>query len=184
MLNEQLIKYHPINEREERDKEIFLKWLEISKDIYTRENVFAHITSSSLIFNKKRDKVLMIYHNIYNSWAWTGGHADGDNDMLYVATKEAKEETGLNHVTPITEEIIAIDAITVDGHIKREKYVSSHIHLNTSFILEADEEDELFIKPDENSGVRWIKIEELSNYVKEEKMMPIYKKIINKANNY
>ena len=42
--------------------------------------------------NKDKTKVLMIYHNIYNSWSWTGGHADGDEDLLYVAIKEAKKK--------------------------------------------------------------------------------------------
>ena len=40
----------------------------------------------------------MIHHNIYNSWSWTGGHADGDKDLLYVAIKEAKEETGVKNI--------------------------------------------------------------------------------------
>ena len=56
----------------------------------------AHMTASSWIVNEDYTKVLMIYHNIYNSWAWTGGHADGDEDLLHVAVKEAREETGLS----------------------------------------------------------------------------------------
>ena len=34
----------------------------------------------------------MIYHNIYNSWAWTGGHADGNENLVEVALKEAEEQ--------------------------------------------------------------------------------------------
>ena len=29
-----------------------------------------------------RTKVLMCYHNIYDSWSWLGGHADGDRERL------------------------------------------------------------------------------------------------------
>ena len=56
-------------------------------DVLVRDNEIAHITSSGFIVNKLRTKVLMIHHNIYNSWGWTGGHADGDEDLLYVAMK-------------------------------------------------------------------------------------------------
>ncbi|WMM23788.1 GNAT family N-acetyltransferase [Tissierella sp. MB52-C2] len=52
--------------------------------------------------NKSLDKVLMIHHNIRNTWAWTGGHVDGDSDFLHVAIKEAKEETGINTFTALT----------------------------------------------------------------------------------
>ena len=37
----------------------------------------------------------MIYHNLYNSWAWTGGHADGEADLLAVAIKKLKRKQGL-----------------------------------------------------------------------------------------
>ena len=70
----------------------------------------------------------MIYHNIYNSWAWTGGHADGDNDLLYTALREVKEETGIKNVKILNKDIFSLEAICVNGHIKREKYVSSHMH--------------------------------------------------------
>ncbi len=35
------------------------------------------ITVSSIILNPSLDAMLMVYHNIYQSLAWTGGHADG-----------------------------------------------------------------------------------------------------------
>ena len=62
----------------------------------TRQNEYGHFTSSAFVLNKERTKILMIYHKIYNSWAWTGGHADGDTDLLYTAIREVKEETNLD----------------------------------------------------------------------------------------
>ena len=95
-LKENLEKFVPYNEQEETDKRIMLKYLKDFDDVLTRQNEYGHFTSSAFILNKERTKLLMIYHKIYNSWAWTGGHSDGDNDLLYVAMKEAKEETGIN----------------------------------------------------------------------------------------
>lgn len=113
------------------------------------------MTASAWIVNPGRTKVLMAYHNIYRSWAWLGGHADGERDLLQVALREAEEESGLKNVRPVSPEIYSVEVLTVDGHIKRGAYVSSHLHLNLTYLLEADEKDELFVKPDENSGVRW-----------------------------
>ena len=92
-------RYVPINEQETKDKEIILNYIRNNEDVLTRDNEIAHITSSGFIVNKSRSKVLMIHHNIYNSWGWTGGHADGDSDLLHVAIKEAKEETGIKHAS-------------------------------------------------------------------------------------
>mgnify|MGYP002237558723 CR=1 FL=1 len=53
------------------------------------------MTASAWVVNKDRSKVLMIYHNIYNSWSWLGGHADGETDLLAVAIREVREEAAL-----------------------------------------------------------------------------------------
>ena len=92
---ESIKNYIPYNDQEIKDKDLIMECINKFDDILTRENSIAHITSSGYIVNKDRSKVLMIYHNIYQSWSWTGGHADGDYDLLHVAIKEAKEETGL-----------------------------------------------------------------------------------------
>ena len=127
----------------------------------------------------------MVYHNIYDSWSWTGGHADGEMDLLAVAMKEGKEETGAVHLFPISRDIFSIEALTVDGHVKRGKYVSSHIHLNVTYLLQAEETDTLMIKPDENSGVQWIPVEEIEEKVSEPWMMErIYRKLLQRMKTF
>ena len=127
--------YVPYNEQEKKDKELILNAISNYNNILDRECSIAHITSSGYIVNKSRTKVLMIYHKLYNSWAWTGGHADGDCDLLHVAIKEAKEETGLTNVTAVTNDILGLDVLNVNGHIKNNKYVSSHLHLSVAYLL-------------------------------------------------
>lgn len=181
---DELNAYQPKNEQEAADKGMILSYIGIFPNtILTRENRFAHITAASMIFNKNRDKVLMIYHNIYRSWSWTGGHADGDTDMLYVAEKEAKEETGVKNLRVLRKNadqspMEAVDVLPVWGHMKRGKYVSSHLHLNYSYLFEADEEEALHIKEDENSQVGWIPVAEIREKVTEPDMIPVYEKLI------
>ena len=159
---QQLASYVPFNEQETHDREVALRCLK-QPDIYLRTNELVHITSSAWIVNHDRTKVLMAYHNIMQTWAWLGGHADGETDLLKVALKEAREESGVRNIHPVSEELYSVEMITVKGHVKRGKYVNSHIHLNATYLLEADENDELFVKEDENSGVRWIPIGEVQS---------------------
>ena len=155
-----------------------LQLLKTQPDIFTRENEVAHFTASSWLLNREHTKVLMIYHNIYHSWSWTGGHADGEEDLLAVAIKEAQEETGVKEIQTVDDTIFSIETLTVDGHEKRGRYVPSHLHLNVTYLLEADEAEVLRIKPDENSGVKWFALEEALEACSEPWMVErIYKKL-------
>ncbi|MDY5664507.1 MAG: NUDIX hydrolase [Blautia sp.] len=154
-LIQQLERYKPWNEQEERDRLLILQCLREQKDIFTRSNRLAHMTASAWVVNPDRSRVLMAYHNIYHSWSWLGGHADGETDLLSVAIREVQEESGICHVRPVSEEIFSVESLTVDGHVKRGEYVSSHLHLNVTYLLEASDEESLSIKKDENSGVAW-----------------------------
>ena len=176
--------YIPYNEQEQKDKDLILNCINNFSDVLTRENTLAHITSSGYIVNKNRDKTLMIFHKIYNSWSWTGGHADGDSNLLKVAIKEATEETGLKNVKPISENIFSLDVLTVDGHIKNGEYVSSHLHLSVAYLLEADESEELIINEDETRGVKWIPINKVDYYSSEPYMIEVYKKFNEKIKSY
>ncbi len=176
-LKEQIENYKPYNEQEENDKKIMIECINNFEDILTRENKICHFTASNWIVNKERTKVLMIYHNIYKSWAWTGGHSDGDSNLLHVALKEAEEETSLKNLKVLSNGIFGIQILTVDSHIKRGKFVSSHLHLDCCFLLEADESEALKIKEDENSSVKWIDIDKAVEVTNEAQMKPIYRKL-------
>ena len=182
-LRERIVNYIPYDEQEESDKEYILKFIDTFDDVLTRKNIFGHFCSSAFVVNKNISKVLMIYHNIYNSWSWLGGHADGETDLLAVAIREVREEAGIAHVYPVLEEIFSLESLTVDGHIKKGKYVSSHLHLNITYLLEADPEEHLSIKEDENSGVAWFTPEEALEKSTEPWFVErVYKKLIKKTN--
>ncbi len=154
--------YSPPTEQEASDKRIMLSYAETYPDtVLTRANEIAHFTSSAFIVNPDATMMLMAHHNIRGCWAWTGGHADGDADLLAVALREAMEETGAAHIRPITEEIAATDILVVFGHTRRGKYVSAHLHLNTTYLFVADEKDPLTVRPGENTAVAWLPVQEL-----------------------
>lgn len=178
----QVIEFIPTTEQESQDKKIILEYIEkFPQNILLRENEFAHITSSGFVMNKAMDKVLMIHHNIRNTWAWTGGHVDGDTDFLHVAVKEAKEETGIRTVTALTKNIVSIDILPVYGHIKRDKYVSAHLHLSIAYVLIASETETLIVKEDENTGVSWFSVDTFTEDFFDARDVYLYNKLIHRA---
>ena len=180
MWKQQFQQYIPFNEQEASDLRVIQRCIETFDDVLTRENEIAHFTVSGFVVNELRNKVLMIHHNIYNSWGWTGGHADGDSDFLRVALREVLEETGVA-ATAVNEEIFSIDVLQVLAHKKKGKYVTPHIHLNITYLLEASESASLTIAEEENSGVEWITFDEVNTRCNEEHMKPVYSKILQKV---
>ena len=180
MIREDIEKYCPCCEQEQNDKKLILNFIDKNEDAFERSNSIAHMTASAWVVNRERTKVLMVYHKIYDSWSWTGGHADGEKDLLSVALREVKEETGVT-AHPVSEDIFSLEILTVDGHEKRGKYVSSHLHMNVTYLLEADESDELRVCEDENRGVQWFTLEEALQASTEPWFVArIYRKLNNK----
>lgn len=162
----QIINYNPKCEQEEIDKEQMVWLIDTYKErAFVRSLMFGHLTASAIVVDRTRKYVLMAYHNIYNSWAWLGGHADGEYDLEKLARKEVFEETSLEDIKLIDNNYSSIEILTVDKHIKRGKFVSSHLHYNVTFLYEGDMDKPIKKKEDENSGVKWIKIDDLYEHV-------------------
>lgn len=176
-LRSEIAAYKPDNEQETKDQAVILQYMELFTNLLTRENDIAHFTASAWIVNKERTKVLMAFHNLYQSWSWIGGHADGESNLLHVALKETGEETGLTKIKPLSEEIYSLEILGVDGHMKKGQHVATHVHLNVTYLIEADENEQTQIKPDENSAIRWMLLDEAVEKCSEPYMKVIYKKL-------
>lgn len=181
---EQIQAFHPFNEQERKDKQWFLALVKQESQLLDRENVDYHMTASAWVVNTTYDKVLMVYHNIYKSYAWTGGHADGCEDMVAVAKKELEEETGIQTYTLVSNDLFALDILPVPAHSKHGKPVKQHYHINLTYLFCADEQQPLRIKEDENSDVAWILIEQLDEVVEEIDMLYCYHKLNQKVFQY
>ena len=169
----------PIYEKEQKDKSVMMQYIVMYYDkIAYRSNMLFHMTASAIVCNENKDKILMIYHKIYQSWSWLGGHADGEYDLQKTAIKEVQEETGVSELKAIKNGIVSLDILTVEGHYKNKEYVCPHIHLNVTYCFIASEKSNLIQNEQETEGVKWIPISEIPQYCTEPKMLPIYQKII------
>lgn len=173
--------YVPQDAQEAADQAMILDYIARFPDILSRNNPIAHISSSGFVVNAGASKVLMAHHNIFRVWAWTGGHADGETDLLSVALREAREETGAVHILPLSTEIASVDILPVWGHVKRGKYVCAHQHLNVSYLLTADEGDPLQNREGENTQVAWLDAERMLEITNEWQMDYVYTKLLDRA---
>ncbi len=181
-LRKKIESYLSLDDVEVGAKEDFLQFIDTyGENIWARDNLVGHIVVSAWVVNKDRTKVVMAHHNLYNSWAWLGGHADGNKDTLYVAKKEVAEECGAKDVKILLEDIFDINIMNVGEHLRRGKKVPAHSHYNVTYLLEADDSLDLVVCERENSGVKWIRNEDVMNCVNEEHMKPIYERLMRKV---
>ena len=174
--------YRPVNEQEQRDKEQMLQYMMNNTNYLNRDNQIAHFTTSMWTINKECTKTLMVYHNIYHSWSWIGGHADGNEDLCAVAMRELQEETGVGNAALVSREIFSLETLTVDGHVKKGIYVPSHLHFNVTYLAEAEEKENLIVNKAENQAVKWWTFEEALKASTEPWMVEhVYKKLIEKC---
>ena len=182
-LREDIAAFEPFNEQEAADKQAILQALDTNPNCFDRSEQ-AHMACSIWVVDPRMTQTLLVYHNIYDSWSWIGGHADGECDLQAVALRELQEETGVQsaRIVPCGPgNIYSLEVLTVNGHEKRGAYVSSHLHLNVTYLAIADPTEAIRTKPDENSGVRWAPLEDAIRLSTEPWIRTrIYRKLIDK----
>lgn len=181
---EDLQAFQPANEQEAADRDLILSRLETDPAVFDRSSV-AHMACSIWTVDPAFTKTLLVYHNIYDSWSWIGGHADGQADLAAVALRELEEETGVHGARLVPcgpGNVLSCEVLTVDGHVKRGAYVSSHLHLNVTYLAVADPAEHVRIKADENSSVKWVGLDEAVALSSEPWIREcIYRKLIEKT---
>jgi len=125
-------------------------------DAFLRTHLPGHITGSAWIVDPSKEFVLLTHHAKLNKWLQPGGHADGDENVLNVAKREATEETGLTDLLLLKHEIFDIDIHT----IPIRKNFPEHLHYDIRFIFQAQPNDHLLLTP-ESHALAWVRVNDL-----------------------
>jgi 8-oxo-dGTP pyrophosphatase MutT (NUDIX family) len=131
-------------------------------DCFQRSLLIGHVTGSAWILDKDREKTLLTHHRKLNKWLQPGGHADGDSLVSRVAMREAEEESGLEDLNLVSDEIFDIDIHLIPAR----KNEPEHYHYDCRFLIQCTG-DETYTVSDESHDLAWIPLVEIKKYTDE-----------------
>ena len=164
--------YQTLFDEEQKFISAFLDLLN-HQDCFQRTHLPGHITGSSWIVNADRSKTLLVHHAKLHKWVQPGGHADGEENILNVALREAEEETGLTNLKSFNT------IFDLDIHlIPSRKDFPEHFHYDIRFLVEGDESEKIVVS-DESHDVKWVSLNDLENFTKERSVLRMKDKVLN-----
>ena len=170
-----LIKYFQSYQTDFNEEKKFVSsFLELLKheDCFQRTHLPGHITGSAWIVNRERSRTVLVHHAKLNKWVQPGGHADGDEDILRVALREAEEETGLKDLSS-NENIFDVDIHLIPAR----KDFPEHFHYDIRFLITGDENEKIAVS-EESHDVKWISLSELEKFTNERAVLRMKDKLL------
>ena len=147
--------YHSDFEDEKIFAARFLELLE-HPNAFQRDHLPGHITGSSWIVDQSRAYVLLVHHGTLNKWLQPGGHADGEENVLNVALREAEQETGVRTFKVLQQNIFDIDIHPIPARAG----FPDHLHYDVRFLFEADRNHKIIVS-EESHDVAWVEATKL-----------------------
>jgi 8-oxo-dGTP pyrophosphatase MutT (NUDIX family) len=129
-----------------------------------------HVTGSAWLVDAAGRRVLLTHHKKLNLWLQLGGHADGNGDVLAVALREAREESGLKEIAAVSPEIFDVDVHAIPARPGEP----AHLHYDVRFALRAAKGR--FRVSAESHGLAWVEIERISGITTEPSMLRMARK--------
>ncbi|HXM77372.1 MAG TPA: NUDIX domain-containing protein, partial [Thermoanaerobaculia bacterium] len=91
LLLETLRTHAPEDGRERDSLERIVRFVESSKDPFSRSTAQGHVTGSAVVARPDGSAFLLVRHRKLGRWLQPGGHADpGDRTVLETALREAR----------------------------------------------------------------------------------------------
>jgi 8-oxo-dGTP pyrophosphatase MutT (NUDIX family) len=148
-----------------------IRFVEEHADCLLRSCVPGHLTGSAWIVSPDRRLALLTHHHKLDKWLQLGGHADGDGDLLAVAMREAREESGLTQLRAVEVAVFDVDCHWIP---ERGKEVG-HFHYDLRFMIEANPAEPVVIT-NESKDLAWVELRRVSQLNPEESMARMVRK--------
>ena len=145
-----LDRYEPHVPEEIISKQNMISFVEQNSDCFERSLLIGHMTASAWLVDTTNTHTLLTLHAKFDEWLQLGGHCDGDSDVLSVALKEAREESGIQSITPVMSEIFDIDIHPIPANSRDP----GHFHYDVRFLLQVTS-NETIVQSLESKDLRW-----------------------------
>jgi len=132
-----------------------------------------HLTASAWVLDENRAHALLLHHGKLNIWVQPGGHVENDTDMLSAAWREAREESGLHEIRPVSNCIFDVDVHEIPARRKEP----AHFHYDLRFLFTADRNAKLILTA-ESKSLAWIPIERISEITQHESVLRMVRKTV------
>jgi len=142
-------------------------------DCLLRTCLPGHLTGSAWILSPDRRRTLLTHHGKLGKWLQLGGHADGDPDLLAVALREAREESGLSRFRVVDERLFDVDRHWIPARGAEP----GHWHHDLRFMLEADPSEPL-TPTHESRDLAWVDVASVTALNPEESMARMVRKTL------
>lgn len=172
----QLKQHQGADSKETKDLSLMIELLETRQRCFFRDSMPHHFTGSALILSPARDRVLLNHHKSLNKWLCFGGHADGEEDLLNVAIREAEEESGTYDYTMIGDRFLDIDIHPIPANPNKGESEHFHCDIRYAFALNTDQSA---CMSEESFELRWCDFDEAISLVQDRS--PTMKRLIIKA---
>lgn len=149
-----------------------IAFVEAHEDCLSRSCAPGHLTGSAWIVSPDRARVLLTHHLKLEKWLQLGGHADGDGDLLNVAFREAREESGLERIRSVSAEIYDVDRHWIPERAREP----GHYHYDLRFLFEADPQ-ELLTVSSESKELAWVELDRVTLLNPEESIARMVRKV-------
>ena len=151
-----------------------LRFIKAEPECLRRTCAPGHLTGSAWIVDATHRRTLLTHHLKLEKWLQLGGHADGDGDLLAVALREGREESGLTRLQPVTGNIFDLDR----HWIPARKAESAHWHYDVRFMIEADDLEPLVLAANESKELAWVDLARVTELNAEESMARMVRKTL------
>jgi 8-oxo-dGTP pyrophosphatase MutT (NUDIX family) len=163
----------PLSPEEDLAVSQTIEFVKAHTDCLVRSCLEGHLTGSAWVVSPDRRKVLLTHHRKLRKWLQLGGHADGDGNLLAVALREAKEESGLRRLKVVQESVFDVDRHWIPGRANEP----GHWHHDLRFILEADPGEKLTVTS-ESKDLAWVDVVSVASLNPEESMARMVRKTL------
>lgn len=171
-LLQQLSRYIPSDEHDKQALEDTTYFVKNTANCFERVCKIGHITASAWLINSNHHQAMLLHHKKLNKWLQLGGHTDGESNILTAALREAREESGIFDIVPISTEIFDVDVHAIPAYGD----TAEHYHYDIRYLFKVTNPKAQPVSNHESNSVQWMSAMEINHLELDDSVKRLVKK--------